>query len=319
MNRLVGMLHINYPIIQGGMGNISHALLTAAVSEAGGLGTFGAGTFSPEHIEDEIKKIKALTNRPFAVNIPIRVQPNVDAVIETVLRHNVPVVSLSAGNPKPFIQKLKEKGITIMVVVASVNQACKAELAGADIIVAEGYEAAGINSIHETTTLTLIPQIVDAVSIPVVAAGGIGDGRGIAAAICLGAQGVQMGTRFIATKEAVVHDSYKKKILDSTDIDTVVVGRGVGKVRRLLKTAYAEKLISLEKSGLSLEEFEKKTDESHHILGAIEGKLDLGHINGGQIAGVISDIPSVEELLTSMVSEYQNVIGRLQYKKESYK
>ncbi|RNA69755.1 NAD(P)H-dependent flavin oxidoreductase [Alteribacter keqinensis] len=311
MNRLTDLLHIDCPIIQGGMGNISHAQLTASISEAGGLGTFGVGTFPADHVRMELARIKELTDRPFCVNIPIRVQPDVKEMIRLVLDLKVPVVSLSAGNPKPIIPILKEAGVTVMVVTASVKQAVKAEEAGADIIVAEGYEAAGINSNDETTTMTLIPQIADAVSVPVAAAGGIGDGRGVAAALCLGAEGVQMGTRFIATKEALVHEAYKKKLLESSDVDTIIVGRSVGKIRRLVKTPYAALLAEVEKEGTTLEEFDTIADEASHIRGALEGKLAEGHINGGQIAGLIRDVPTVKELLNLMMEQYRTVIEGL--------
>ncbi|MBM7095932.1 nitronate monooxygenase [Bacillus sp. H-16] len=308
MNRLTDLLHIDCPIIQGGMGNISHAELTAAISEAGGLGTFGVGTFSTDHVRTELARMKELTDRPFCVNIPIRVQPDVKEMLRLILDFNVPAVSLSAGNPKPLVPVLKEAGVTVMVVTASVKQAVKAAEAGADVVIAEGYEAAGINSNDETTTMTLIPQIADAVSVPVVAAGGIGDGRGLAAALCLGAEGVQMGTRFIATKEALVHEAYKKKLLESTDVDTIIVGRSVGKIRRLVKTPYASLLAEVEKEGTTLEEFDTIADEASHIRGALEGKLAKGHINGGQIAGLIRDVPTVKELLNLMMAQYRTVI-----------
>ncbi|KPB06512.1 NAD(P)H-dependent flavin oxidoreductase [Bacillus sp. CHD6a] len=303
MNKLQEILHINFPIIQGGMGNISNAPLTAAVSNAGGLGTIGAGTMKPEEVEQIIIQTKNLTNKPYAVNVALSVSPYTKEVLKLIIKHQVPVVSLSAGNPGPFIPKLKEHGVTVICVVASPKQALKAENAGADIIVAEGYEAAGINSNLETTTMTLIPQVVEAVSIPVVAAGGIGNGRGLAAAIALGASGVQMGTRLIATKEAPFHDHYKNSILAADDQGTVIVGRTFGRVRRILRTPYAELLLTKETEGITLEEFNLMTTEDHHIKGAVEGELEQGFINGGQISSIINTIPSVSELLEQMVSE----------------
>ncbi|PYZ97869.1 2-nitropropane dioxygenase [Alteribacter lacisalsi] len=312
MNRVARLLHIKYPIFQGGMGNISHAELTAAVSNAGGLGTLGAGTMSPEEVEAKIQKVKELTVNPFAVNLPIRVQPFAEDIVRIILDHQVPVVSLSAGNPKLLIPVFKSAGIKVIVVAASVRQAVKAEEAGADIIAAEGYEAAGINSAHETTTMTLIPQISDRISVPLVAAGGIGDGRGLAAAFCLGAEGVQMGTRLIATKEALVHDAYKKAMLDSDDTGTVITGRTTGKIRRLLHTPYAEMLLRKEAEGVTAEEFDRMTDEKRHVTGAIEGKLEEGHLNGGQIAGLVRDIPSVRDLLEEMISQAEETNRRAQ-------
>lgn len=303
MNKLIEILKIKLPIIQGGMGNISNAPLTAAVSNAGGLGTIGAGTMQPEEVENIITQTKTLTEQPFAVNVALSVSPYTREILTLIIKHKVPVVSLSAGNPAPFIPKLKEHGITVICVVASPKQAIKAEKAGADIIVAEGYEAAGINSNLETTTMTLIPQIADVVSIPIAAAGGIGNGKGLAAALALGASGVQMGTRLIATKEAPFHPHYKNTILAADDQGTVIVGRTVGRVRRVLRTPYAHHLLQKEQEGVTLEEFNNLTTENHHIKGAVEGELEQGFINGGQISSVISTIPSVNELFEQMMEE----------------
>ncbi len=303
------VLNIKYPIIQGGMGNISNAILTSSISNARGLGTIGVGTMTPTEIEQILAETCSLTSYPFAVNIPLSVSSYIKEILLLLVKYKVPIVSLSAGNPAPYIPFLKENGLKVICVVASVKQAIKAELAGADIIVAEGYEAAGINSNLESTTLTLIPQIVSAVTVPVVAAGGIGDGKGLAAMLALGASGVQMGTRFIATKEAPFHQNYKGKLLQSNDTDTVIVGRTVGKIRRLMNTPYAQKLLQFEKEGISLENFDLMTTEEQHRAGAIEGNLENGFINGGQISGYIDDIPSVEELLTRMMSEAKEQIS----------
>ncbi|MGY6210605.1 NAD(P)H-dependent flavin oxidoreductase [Cytobacillus firmus] len=303
MNRLTDILNIKYPIIQGGMGNISNAILTAAVSEAGGLGTIGAGTMLPEDVERIIEETKSLTDKPFAVNVALSVSPYVKEILSLVIKHKVPAVSLSAGNPAPFIPKLHENGVKVITVAASVRQAMKAEAAGADIIAAEGYEAAGINSALETTTLVLIPQIIGNVAVPVVAAGGIGDGKGLAAMLVLGASGVQMGTRFIATKEAPFHPEYKKKIIEASDHETLIVGRSVGRIRRVLSTGYANKLLGYEKQGISIDEFNKLTSEDYHKIGAINGNGDEGFMNSGQIAGLISDLPSVKELLDKMIED----------------
>lgn len=309
------VLKLKYPIIQGGMGNISNAPLTAAVSEAGGLGTIGCGTMTPDEVKEIIQETKRRTTKPFAVNIAINVSPYTKELIHLVIDQKVPVVSLSAGNPAPIIPVLKEKGCQVLAIVASVQHALKAEAAGADVVVAEGFEAAGINSNLELTTMTLIPQIVNKVSIPVIAAGGIGDGKGLAAALMLGASGVQMGTRFIATKEAPFHDLYKKEIMQATDIGTEIIGRSVGQTRRVLSGPYAIKIKELEKAGLSLDAYQTMTTETQHIKGAIEGNLDEGFINGGQIAGLIDDIPTVLALLEKMMSDakmqVQTVYGKL--------
>jgi enoyl-[acyl-carrier protein] reductase II len=303
VNGITAVLGIKYPIIQGGMGNISNAVLTAAVSEAGGLGTIGAGTMSADEVEKIIIETKARTSKPFSVNVALSVSPNAVEVLRLAVKHTVPVVTLSAGNPAPFIPKLHEAGVKVIAVVASVKQAKKAEAAGADLLVAEGYEAAGINSNLETTTLALIPQIVQHVNIPVAAAGGIGDGKGLAAMLALGASGVQMGTRFIATVEAPFHEIYKQKLLQANDHETVIVGRSVGRIRRLLNTPYAGKLLEAEKQGITVEEFAELTNEEIHKKGALEGNEDRGFMNGGQVSGLISDIPTVQELLDRMIKE----------------
>lgn len=303
MNGITAVLGIKYPIIQGGMGNISNAVLTAAVSKAGGLGTIGAGTMSVDEVEKIIVETKARTSKPFSVNVALSVSPNAIEILRLAVKHKIPVVTLSAGNPAPFIPKLHEAGVKVIAVVASVKQAKKAEAAGADVLVAEGYEAAGINSNLETTTLALIPQIVQHVKIPVAAAGGIGDGKGLAAMLVLGASGVQMGTRFIATKEAPFHEIYKQKLLQATDHETVIVGRSVGRIRRLLNTPYAGKLLEAEKQGITVEEFAELTNEEIHKKGALEGNEERGFMNGGQVSGLISDIPTVQELLDRMIIE----------------
>lgn len=304
MNILCDVLGIKYPVLQGGMGNISNAPLTSAVSEAGGLGTIGAGTMKPIELEQIIIETKKRTNKPFAVNIAISVSPYVEEIIGLLIKHDVPVVSLSAGDPTPFVERFHNARIKIITVVGSVRHALKAEAAGTDIIVAEGYEAAGINSNYESTTLTLIPQIVDKVKVPVVAAGGIADGRGLAAMLVLGASGVQIGTRFIATKEAPFSMEYKNQILSATDTDTVIVGRTVKRVRRVLKTPYSKKLLEFEGSpDYTIEKFSELTSEKFHKIGAVDGNLEEGFINGGQISGIINDIPTVKELLERMIAE----------------
>lgn len=299
-------LQITYPIIQGGMGNISNAQLAAAVSEAGGLGTIGCGTMSPKEVENKILETKALTNKSFAINIAISVTPFTDELIDLVIKHKVPIVSLSAGNPAPYIPLLHEHGVIVIALVASVKHAQKAEAAGADILVAEGFEAAGINSNLELTTFTLIPQIVKHVKIPVLAAGGIGDGKGLAAALMLGASGVQIGTRLIATKEAPFHDVYKGNLLKASDTETLIVGRSVGRLRRILKTPYAMKLYELDKAGMTLDQYSELTSEKQHLKGALEGDIENGFMNSGQIAGLIEDIPTVKELIDDMVEVAEN-------------
>ncbi len=311
LNSICEKLGIQYPILQGGMGNVSNAELASAISNAGGLGTIGAGTMSPEEVENLIIATKGMTDKPFAVNVPLTVASNVKEILKLLINHKVEVVSLSAGNPAPYIPKLKEHGLKVICVVASVYHAKKAEAAGADLLVAEGYEAAGLNSPYETTTMVLLPQVSKSVRIPVIAAGGIADGSGMAAAFALGAQGVQMGTRFIATKEAPFHERYKTSLVEADDTKTLIVGRQTGKIRRIYDTPYAQKLIQLEKNGVSAEEFMAHTSEDHHILGAVKGDLENGFINSGQIAGGITDVPSVKELLETMMKEAKETVSIL--------
>lgn len=310
LNDLCHMLNITYPIIQGGMGNISNATLTAAVSEGGGLGTIGCGTMTPAEVKKIINETKRRTAKPFAVNIAINVSPYTKELVKLVIEENIQVVSLSAGNPASIIPMLKENNIKTLAIVASVKHAKKAENAGADAVVAEGFEAAGINSNLELTTMTLIPQIVKHITIPVIAAGGIGDGKGLAAVLMLGASGVQMGTRFIATEEAPFHELYKQKIMEASDTETLIIGRTVGQTRRVLRSPYAEKIKQQEAAGISMEEYSMLTTETEHIKGAIEGNLKEGFINGGQVSGLITDIPAVTKLLNNMMEE-----ARLQIEK----
>ncbi|MGB3260195.1 NAD(P)H-dependent flavin oxidoreductase [Paenisporosarcina sp.] len=303
MKYVCEMLQIDYPIIQGGMGNISNAQLTSAVSEAGGLGTIGCGTMTPDEVEQIILQTKKLTDKNFAINIAINVSPYTKELIDLVIKYRIPIVSLSAGNPVPFIPTLHENGVKVIVLVASVKHAQKAEAAGADILVAEGFEAAGINSSLELTTFTLIPQIVKNVKLPVIAAGGIGDGKGLAAALMLGASGVQIGTRLIATKEAPFHDNYKQSLVNASDTETIIVGRSVGMLRRMLKTPYSMKLEENEREGMTLVQYGEMTTEKKHVMGAIEGDLENGFINSGQIAGLIDGIPSVKDLFETMMND----------------
>ncbi|MFD2131575.1 NAD(P)H-dependent flavin oxidoreductase [Pseudogracilibacillus auburnensis] len=305
------MLQINYPIIQGGMGNISNAPLTAAVSEAGGLGTIGCGTMKPDEVQQIIVETKKRTKKPFAVNIAINVSPYTKELIELVIEQKIPVVSLSAGNPAPIIPLLKKNNIKVLAIVAAVKHAEKAESAGADAVVAEGFEAAGINSNLELTTMTLIPQIVKNVSIPVIAAGGIGDGKGLAAAFMLGASGVQMGTRFIATKEAPFHDLYKQKVIGASDTETMIIGRSVDQTRRVLQGPYVETIHTREKSGISVEEYNEMTTEAQHTKGALEGNLTTGFMNGGQVSGLIEDMPTVSDLMEKMMTDAKKQIQKV--------
>ena len=253
---LTEILEIEYPIIQGGMAWVAEANLAAAVSNAGGLGIIGAGGADAKWVEDQIIKAKTLTDKPFGVNIML-MNPQADEIAKVVAKHNVKVVTTGAGNPGKYMEMWKNAGIKVMPVVASVAMARMMERCGADAVIAEGTEAGG--HIGEITTMVLVPQVVDAVNIPVVAAGGIADGRGFAAAFMLGASGVQMGTSFVATKESTVHDNYKAKIVKAKDIDTKVTGRSTGHPVRNLRNKQTNTYLKLEAEGAGLEQLEKLT------------------------------------------------------------
>jgi enoyl-[acyl-carrier protein] reductase II len=306
---LCHLLGIKYPIIQGGMGNVSDPALAAAVSNAGGLGTIGIGTLPMESVKRNIRTMLELTDQPCCVNIPISVHPQAKEAAEEVAKNGVPVVSLSAGNPAPYIPYFREHGIKVICVTATVHQAKKAEAAGCDVIVCEGYEAAGINAPNESTTMALVPQVADAVSVPVVAAGGIADGRGLAAAIALGASGVQLGTRLVATKEAHFHENYKKALVSADDEATVIIGRKFQQRRRLLRNDYAAQILQDEQV-LDKNAYFEKTSERHHEIGALKGDFQNGFINAGQIAGLIKDVPSVAELFETMMAEAREALSK---------
>jgi len=297
-------LGIRYPIIQGGMVWASSWHLASAVSNAGGLGLLGAGSMSNDQLKENIKVMLKKTNKPFGVNVPID-RANFKSQVELALEMGVKIFFTSAGNPAIVIPFIKEKGAVSAHVVPSVKHAKKAESVGADIIVAEGTEAGGHNGFDEITTMCLVPQAADAVKVPVIAAGGIADGRGIAAALSLGAVGVQIGTRFLATKECLIHDEYKKMILEAADTSTVLTAKKIGPVR-LIKNDYALQLINAEAEGKSAEEIRTLYGKKASMLAAIFGDRIKGGFQSGQGAGLINDIPSVSELIEKMVSEAKN-------------
>ena len=293
------LLGIKYPIIQGGMAWVAEHHLAAAVSEAGGLGLIGAANAPAEWVREEIRKAKELTDKPFGVNIML-MSPYADDVAKVVAEEGVKVVTTGAGNPGKYLASWKEAGICVIPVVASVALAKMMERAGVDAVVAEGTESGG--HIGETTTMVLVPQVADAVKIPVIAAGGIADGRGIAAAFMLGAKGVQLGTRFVASKEAVVHQNYKDYIVKAKDIDTRVTGRSTGHPVRVLRNAVTKEYLELEKKGASFEELESLTVGG--LRRAVqEGDTKTGSLMSGQIAGMIRDIPTCREIIDRLVTE----------------
>ncbi len=293
------LLGIEVPVIQGGMAWVAEYHLAAAVSNAGGLGLIGAASAPADWVRDQIRRAKELTKRPFGVNIML-MSPYADEVAQVVAEEGVKVVTTGAGNPEKYMKLWKKSGIKVIPVVASAALAKRMERCGADAVVAEGCEAGG--HIGENTTMCLVPQIVDAVKIPVIAAGGIADGRGMAAAFMLGAQGVQMGTHFIVTDECQVHEAYKERILKAKDIDSRVTGRSTGHPVRALRNDMTKRYLELEKKGAPFEELEQLT------LGGlrkavVDGDVKDGSVMAGQIAGLVKERMSCKELLDRLVAE----------------
>jgi enoyl-[acyl-carrier protein] reductase II len=298
---------IKYPIIQGGMAHVATAELASAVSNAGGLGIIGAGAAEPGWVREQIRLTRQQTDKPFGVNIWL-VSPFAAQVIDVVLEEKVAMVSTGAGNPGPYIPRFKQAGVKVMPVVASVALARRLERAGVDALVAEGMESGG--EIGQITTMVLVPQVVDVVKLPVVAAGGIGDGRGLAAALALGAQGVQMGTRFVASEECIAHPAYKQAIVDAHDRSTVISGQSTGYPMRALENKLIHEFWEREKSGISIEEL-MEFGVGRLRLGLIEGDLENGTLLAGQIAGMIKEIKPVKAIIDDMVAEAEAVIARL--------
>lgn len=299
------LLGIEYPIIQGGMAWVAEYHLAAGVSEAGGLRLIGAASAPADWVRDQVRKAKELTDKPFGVNIML-MSPYADEVAKVIVEEGVKVVTTGAGNPEKYMKMWKEAGVKVIPVVASVALAKRMERCGADALVAEGCEAGG--HIGESTTMVLVPQIVDAVSIPVIAAGGIADGRGIAAAFMLGAKGVQMGTHFVVTDESQVHENYKERIIKAKDIDSRVTGRTTGHPVRALRNDMTRKYLELENAGAEFEELEKLT------LGGlrkavVEGDVKNGSVMAGQIAGMVKERMSCKDLIQKLVTETDALIG----------
>ena len=300
---------IRYPIVQGGMVWAAGYKLAVAVSEAGALGLIGAGSMKPDLLREHIRKAKEKTTRPFGVNIPL-LRGDVDELVRTTLSENVRIVVTSSGTPARFTEQLKHAGCTVVHVVASVKHAVKAAEAGCDAIVAEGFEAGGHNGVDEVTTLALIPQIVDAVSIPVIAAGGIADGRGMAAAMALGAQGIQMGTRFAATLESSAHEQYKQAVVRAKDTDTVLTLKKIAPVR-LIKTPFALKAVEAERRGATKEELEQILGRKREMMGIFEGNVDEGELEAGQSSGLVGEILPAGEVVRRTMDEYYQVKNAL--------
>ena len=304
--RITEMLGIEYPIIQGGMAWVAEHNLAAAVSEAGGLGLIGGASAPGEVVREEIRKAKELTKKPFGVNVML-MSPHADDVAKVVVEEGVKVVTTGAGNPAKYMTMWKEAGIIVIPVVASVALAKLMERGGADAVVAEGTESGG--HIGEATTMTLVPQVVDAVSIPVIAAGGIADGRGIAAAFMLGAEAVQIGTRFVVSKESIVHENYKQRIIKAKDIDSAVTGRSHGHPVRCLRNQMTREYNRLEAEGKSFEELEYLTLGSLRKA-VMEGDVTNGTVMAGQIAGMITKEQTCKEMIEEMMNQAETLLGR---------
>jgi enoyl-[acyl-carrier protein] reductase II len=303
MNRITQLFNIQYPIIQGGMIWNSGYKLASAVSNAGGLGLIGAGSMYPDVLREHIQKCKKATNKPFGVNIPM-LYPNVEEIIQIIIEEGVKIVFTSAGNPKTWTSYLKEKGITVVHVVSSSKFALKAQEAGVDAVVAEGFEAGGHNGREETTTLTLIPMVRENISIPLIAAGGIATGRGMLAAMILGADGVQMGSRFAASTESSAHDNFKKTIVETGEGDTQLTLKELAPVR-LIKNKFFNDLQELYAKCPTKEDLENLLGKRRAKRGMFEGDLIEGELEIGQIAGLIHDIKPVEVIVNEVMEEFE--------------
>lgn len=296
MNKVCELLNIKYPLIQGGMANIATHKLASAVSNAGGLGLIGAGGNDEAWVREEIRKCRELTYKPFGVNIML-MSPHAPKIAQVVIEEGVKVVTTGAGNPNPYIPAWKEAGITVVPVVPSVALAIRVERAGADAVVVEGTEAGG--HIGEITTLSLVPQVVDAVNIPVIAAGGIADKRGVLAVFTLGASGVQVGTVLLASEECPIHENYKNMVVEAKDTDTIVTGRQTGAPVRVLKNPMAKEYIKLSAAGAKLEELEKLTLGSLRRA-VLDGNKETGSFMAGQIAGLVKSVRPVKEIVEDL-------------------
>lgn len=309
--KITELFGIKYPLFQGGMAWVSDGTLAAAVSNGGGLGLIASGSAPADVVEKEIRRCRALTDKPFGVNIML-MSPHAPAIAELVIKEQVPVVTTGAGNPGKYMEAWKAAGVKVVPVIPSVALAQRVERLGADAVVAEGCESGG--HIGEATTMSLVPQVADGVNIPVIAAGGIGDGRGIAAALMLGAQGVQLGTRFLASTECPVHPNYKQMVLDAKDTDTAVTGRAAGRPVRAIRNRLTRRLSELEQSGASPDEFEELA------LGSLrravqDGDREEGSFMAGQIAGLIREVKPCGEIIQELFGEAEDLLQHIEQRR----
>ncbi|MBK9590978.1 MAG: nitronate monooxygenase [Crocinitomicaceae bacterium] len=308
-NRITQLLGVRYPLIQAGMIWCSGYKLAAAVSNAGGLGIIGSGSMYPDVLDDHLQKCKKATDKPFAVNLPM-IYPDIDKHIELVLKHKVPIVFTSAGNPKTWTAILKAEGIKVVHVVASVKFALKAQEAGVDAVVAEGFEAGGHNGADETTTLTLIPAVKKAIEIPLIAAGGIATGRGMLAAMALGAEGVQIGSRFVASDESSAHENFKKTVINTADGGTQLTLKELTPVR-LIKNEFYQKVQKAYTEGASVEDLKNLLGRGRAKKGMFEGDLIEGELEIGQIASIIKEIKPAAKIVEEIMAEYHEALLQL--------
>ncbi len=306
-SRLCELLRIEYPILQGGMAWVATAELAAAVSNAGGLGLIGAGHMPPEPLRAEIRKAKALTAKPFGVNIML-MSPFVREVMQVMLDEKIPVITTGAGNPAEYIGALKENGTRVIPVVASVALARRLERTGVDAVIAEGLESGG--HVGEVTTMTLVPQVADAVKLPVIAAGGIGDARGVIAALALGAEGVQIGTRFVASQECTAHPDYKHAVIRAKERSTVVTGLAGGHPVRVLDNKLAKQFSALDRRGAPPEEFDR-LGAGKLKAAAVDGDIENGSVMIGQVAGMITKIKPVAAIIDEIIGDIPRILASI--------
>ncbi|WP_428910471.1 NAD(P)H-dependent flavin oxidoreductase [Niallia sp. Krafla_26] len=312
--RVTEIFGIEYPIVQGGLAYLAYAELAAAVSNAGGLGQITAATLrTPENLRNEIHKIRKLTDKPFGVNFAIqRYNGNYLDLLEVAIVEKVPAISITGGNPQPVLERLKGENIKTLVLVSGVRQAQKAEELGADAVMAVGQEGGGHLGRDDIGTIVLIPRVVDSVSIPVLASGGIGDGRGLLAAFALGAEGIEMGTRFIATQECVhAHEKYKQALLQAKETDTVIIKKTLGSPGRVLNSEYTQNIIEREKAGATYKDLEEIISGKANCNYIYDGNEEKGYAWAGQVIGLIDDIPTVQELFDEMIRTTENGYDRI--------
>lgn len=311
--RVTELLKIKYPIIQGGLAHLAYSDLAAAVSNAGGLGQVTAMSLSsPEKLRDEIQKVKKLTDKPFGVNFAIGQHGRpFSHYLDVAIEEEVPVISMTGGNPAPIFDQLKGVNVKKLVLVAAKRQAVKAEELGADAVMVVGQEGGGHLGRDDIGTFVLVPQVADAVSIPVIASGGIGDGRGLMAALSLGAEGIEMGTRFVATKECVhASELYKNRLVEGTENDTVVIKRTIGAPARVIANSWSEKILDIEKQNGGYEQLKDYISGNANKKYIYEGKDHEGFAWAGQVMGLIKDIPSVEDLFQRIIADGESIRGK---------